>query len=253
MNRRNSTAWVSAALSCAVAAVVLLQGCANALTPLGENKYDCNRKENPASPYCHSFKSVETATNGTIPASRFDEPMSVGDHDRLTGIAPVPAAKMSAHMAASQGSSTVQYAPVQPSLGIAPGAAASAIEGLPVRVGPVVQRIWVKRFVDRNDLLVGDTVIYKEVIGSHWLGFDTNANPVAAATSAKGAYPHRSSNAQPASSKGTPANTDRDAAPQPRNSFSQPGLRGPGSGDVVPAPATEAPPVSGSGVSSMPQ
>lgn len=234
----------------ALATVSVLQGCASALTPLGENYYDCNRKENPASPYCHSFKSVESATTGTLPPSRFDQAMSVADHDRLTGIAPTVGGKPGA-------------APLVPGAGTMPGAAiaradgvgvaAPSLEGLPVRVGPVVQRIWVKRFVDDNDLLVGETVIYKEIVGSHWLGFDGSAGSATSSGKTSGAYPHRPADpsASPLGRSGPDLNS-RAAPARSRSEFAQPGARAPESSGVVSSPATEAPP-SESGVTSMPQ
>jgi conjugal transfer pilus assembly protein TraV len=245
---------------------VALQGCANVLTPLGENHYDCNRKENPASPYCHSFKSVETATNGELPQSRFDQAMTVSDHDKLTGIAPV-ATDVAATVASGGGAVVVSSsqgeghppanAPAARALvkssGV--GVAPKSLEGLPVRVGPVVQRVWVKRFVDENDLLVSETVIYKEIIGSHWLGYDGSAPGANATGQHGGVYPHRAP--QPlASTLGKPLDNpgnSRKPAPRPaRSGFVQPGTRAPESNGVVSAPATEVSP-SESGATSLPQ
>ena len=56
-----------------------LTGCARVLTPIGEERYDCNRKEDPSSPYCHSFRGVEEGTAGPMPDSRFDRQLQVGD------------------------------------------------------------------------------------------------------------------------------------------------------------------------------
>ena len=72
-------------------ALASLGGCASMFNPIGDNKYDCNRKENPDSPYCHSFRSVERATSNDIPDSRYDQSMSIAEIDKLTGIAPVNA------------------------------------------------------------------------------------------------------------------------------------------------------------------
>ena len=171
------------------AAVFLaLSGCASVLTPLGSNTYDCNRKENPASPYCHSFKSVEGSTAGEIPQSRFDETMRLSDLDRMTGIAPPEGNRPGVTPAAPGGAANSAKPLARP----------VPLEGLPVREGPVVQRVWIKRFVDDNDLLVSDTMVYKEIIPSHWQGFPH----IEGDSSARGgsSYPHR----PPATSSAVP-------------------------------------------------
>jgi len=43
------------------ATIAMLAGCS--FNPIGESKFDCNRKENP-SEYCRSFKALERSTNG---------------------------------------------------------------------------------------------------------------------------------------------------------------------------------------------
>ena len=252
------SSFAAAALLVAVAAaaVLALSGCTSLLTPLGENSYDCNRKENPASPYCHSFKAVEASTNGAVPDSRFDQLMSISEHDRLTGIAPVAPVKR------IEDNGPVTRAAASAPVAVAPSAtpAAAPLEGLPVRVGPVVQRVWVKRFVDDNDLLINETVIYKELIGSHWSGFEGAAAGGAATPGARrrDAYPHRPAvlaPAAPAPMTGKAASDNvisRDAPKSSRNGFTQPGARAPDAGGLVPVPTTEAPP-SESGTSSMPQ
>ena len=230
--------------------LVLLAGCSNLLTPLGESTYDCNRKENPASPYCHSFKSVEASTSGAIPPSRYDETMRLSDFDRMTGIAPVPKSATSRDVASPAGVS-VTALPLTP---------AGSLEGLPVRQGPVVQRVWVKRFVDGNDLLVGETVIYKEIIGSHWLGFGRGESPSGASSSSSQSssardgipYPHRAPPPAQLKSAGGPTGATSvtsgtaPAAPPTSPGFTQPGARAP-AGEMAPVPATS------SGTTSMPQ
>ena len=155
------------------AAAGLLLACASVLTPLGDNHYDCNRKENPQSPYCHSFKAVEESTAGAIPRSRYDETLRLSDLDRLTGIAPASAGTAAA-IGSQPGSMRLPGMSGGAALGQggAPTSAPPSLEGMPVRLGPVVQRVWVKRFVDGNDLLVGETVIYKEIMPSRWSGFE---------------------------------------------------------------------------------
>ena len=72
----------------AAVATFTLSACTSLLTPLGSDKYDCNRKENPASPYCHSFRSVADGTNTPMPDSRYDAAVRIADVDQLAGIAP---------------------------------------------------------------------------------------------------------------------------------------------------------------------
>jgi hypothetical protein len=234
------------------AAVFLaLSGCASVLTPLGSNTYDCNRKENPASPYCHSFKSVEGSTAGEIPQSRFDETMRLSDLDRMTGIAPperghpgAPPSAPGAQNFPTQGEAVGQSAaspgtpPAVAARPTKPLARAVPLEGLPVREGPVVQRVWIKRFVDDNDLLVSDTMVYKEIIPSHWQGFPH----IDGDSSSRGgpSYPHRPPGTSPAvmnknnnanSNGGSNGNTTRngggaaDAGTGTRSGFTQPGTR----------------------------
>jgi hypothetical protein len=66
-------------------------------------------------------------------------------------------------------------------------AASEPIDGMPVRRAPVIQRVFIKRFVDENDMLQDDIVVYKEVKGAKWAGFEGPG----AAGHKPGAYPHR--------------------------------------------------------------
>ena len=61
-----------AVIAISLCAVPVLSGCPAAFNPIGSNSYDCNRKQDPSSIYCHSFKAVEASTNGELPPSRFD-------------------------------------------------------------------------------------------------------------------------------------------------------------------------------------
>ncbi len=172
-------------LVCSVGFFVSLAGCANIFNPVGENKYDCNRKENPDSPYCHSFKSVEQATTKDVPASRYDEQMSIEDIDKLTGIAPVKKSENTDKNSVSNQNIFV-FAVDSPVSG------SSLPAGTPVRVGPVVQRTWVKSFNDKNDMLTSDQVIYKEVVPPHWAGeIASRTTQGITAGGLPGTYPHR--------------------------------------------------------------
>ena len=231
----------------AVVATVALSGCTSILTPLGSDKYDCNRKENPASPYCHSFRSVADGTNTPIPDSRYDAAVRISDVDQLAGIAPDAATGGSSDAGANRERSTADIiaaaGPLTTRAPRQPGATGPS-DATPVRVAPLVQRTWVKRHVEQGDRLVGSTYLYKEVTRGHWSGFvetsggsDTGAGPV---------KPHFPSEDDPvgiraatgAASKGAAALVSR-----VKSSLSQPGLATP-AGEVV------APPIDGA---SMPQ
>lgn len=139
-----------------------MSGCVNMLTPLGKNKYDCNRKEDPNSPYCRSFKAVESATSEELPLSRYDQPTSMAEFDRLTGVAPDQTTPKS----------MVQLPHLASNAQGIPGIAT----GTPVRLAPVIQRIWIKSFVDANDSITSDVIVYREVIPARWSGFQAGEN-----------------------------------------------------------------------------
>ena len=114
------------------------------------------------------------------------------------------------------------------------------LAGAPVREGPVIQRVWVKRFVDDRDLLTENTVVYKEIRATRWSGFDTaSTNTIAQ----MGAYPHK-----PAVAAATPAPTPSKDSDKPQNTtdFQQPGDNLSGQEETATAPAA-------SGASTMPQ
>ena len=142
----------------------LLSGCASLFTPQGSEHFDCNRKENADSPYCHSFRGATDSTNTPLPKTRYDESVSMSEADRLQGIAPA-ATGSNANTSAPSGGNAPDYLP---GVGRAP-----SMNGAPVREAPVIQRVWIKQHVDSNDMLVGDTVVYKEIIAPHWSGFPT--------------------------------------------------------------------------------
>ena len=171
-----------------LSAILNIYGCssvANIFNPVGENKYDCNRKENPNSPYCHSFRSVEKATTNDVPDSRYDELMSITETDKLTGIAPTKNyeranGKGESHLifnSNTQNSDDNKYKK-----------SSSLPKGTPVRVGPIVQRTWIKSFTDKNDMLISDQIVYKEVAPTHWAGQSINKEKK---NSNPGIYPHK--------------------------------------------------------------
>lgn len=208
----------------ALCAVPLLSGCPAAFNPIGSNSYDCNRKQDPSSIYCHSFKAVEASTNGELPPSRFDSDLNFSQYDKATDIAPVRQRDAAASPIRSgsgepvtlgSGGAATQGSARSETLNAA--AVDGMPDGMPVREGPVIQRTWIKHFVDGNDMLTSDTTVYKEIVRSRWSGFD-GGNPAGAA---RGVYPHK-----PADSK-TPEAPRPSQPPQPdtpqRTDFIQPG------------------------------
>lgn len=174
-------------LPAALVGVALLGGCSAAFNPIGSNTYDCNRKQDPTSIYCHSFRAVEASTNGELPDSRFDTELRFGDYDKATDIAPVGSGtgeRKGARVSGGAGEAVSIGRGALPGLG---GPAVPIPDGTPVREGPVVQRTWIKHYVDSNDARIGDMVVYKEVAATHWAGFD-GSDPESAQ---RRMYPHK--------------------------------------------------------------
>lgn len=178
---------------------LLVSGCAGWLTPMGVDKYDCNRRQDPNSPFCRSYKSVNAATKEDLPDSRYDQPYSVTEIDELTGIAPKDqrgakppkiASSIAGHLPHQQIHARDQY----------------PLSGGPVRVGPQIQRTWIKRYKDDRDMLTENTVVYKEVRGNRWAGFDEGRSGPGMRI---GAYPHK-----PAIEGSAQAKTPAQPAPQ---------------------------------------
>lgn len=187
----------------AAALAVTLAGCS--FSPIGESTFDCNRKENP-SEFCRSFKALEKSTNGPLPESRFDKEFKMSDYDRATGIAPdAPASRAPGRVAvASAGSLPHQRM----------SATGEPVAGMPVRKAPVVQRVYIKRFVDENDSLQGDMIVYREIKGSRWTGFDGAGHE----THAPGAYPHRAKDSIPVEADLATASSQQTNLAQPDSS-----------------------------------
>jgi len=160
--------------------LLILSGCANQMNPVGEAKFDCNRRQDAKSPHCRSFKSVDAATGGELPDSRFDKSFNIKELDKLNGIAPDLVIQK------EDGADQKIRTPAV----VLPHQRRSepALVGAPVREGPVIQRVWVKRFVDGRDVLTENTVVYREIKPTRWAGFDTRTT--AASAEAK-SYPRR--------------------------------------------------------------
>lgn len=186
-----------------------LTGCSSMFTPMGDDKWDCNRKQDPNSPHCRSFKAVESGTSGPLPASRFDREFNLSEVDALNKIAPEPSRK--------QGNTT------QVNLGALPHQRiiAPSIAGLPVREGPVIQRTLIKRWVDDNDALNEGSVVYREIRGNKWAGFSA-ANRIQDGGINPNIYPHREED--PPSSEDEKSGTKLKATPTQaqQQNFSQP-------------------------------
>jgi len=180
----------------------ILQGCGSMMNPIGDAKFDCNRKQDAKSPYCRSFKSVERSTNGEIPPSRFDQTFKMSDLDRMTGIAPDDVEE-------NKQSKSIDKPTLLPHQKPSYG---QPLAGAPVREGPVIQRVWIKRFVDGSDLLTENTVVYKEIRSTRWHGFDEREGGTSRNT-----YPHRPT--ESATVEGKPSNENG----QSQTEFSQPG------------------------------
>jgi conjugal transfer pilus assembly protein TraV len=196
MTNRNRQLIAVALPLCVVA---LLSGCSAAFNPIGSNTYDCNRKQDPASIYCHSFKAVEASTKSELPDSRFDTELKFSDYDKATDIAPVgkpheeqPPLRSGAGERVVMGDSSSAAQTIKASSAKQPVAADGMPDGMPVREGPVVLRTWIKHFVDSNDMLTSDTTVYKEIVQPHWAGFD-GGNPAGAL---HGMYPHKAADAK---------------------------------------------------------
>lgn len=172
------------ATASAAGMVVVLSGCASFFNPVGENKFDCNRRQGGNSEYCKSFKAMNASTDAPLPESRFDGRFSWADYDRAAGMAPV------------NGTKEKPAAIAQPQPMVANGQVGNLVRSVtsggtvrPVRLSPVVQRVWVKQFVDSNSDLHGETVVYREVIAARWAGYESDEK---AANSAgmRSNYPH---------------------------------------------------------------
>ena len=178
----------------AAIAAALLSGCAANFNPIGESKFDCNRKQDPSSFYCRSFSAVEASTNGALPETRFGTPFRIEDQDARQNIAPTQAVQFSSQTTTNYGVAGTPPVATTPTFTapiVLPHQVRSApLQGAPVRNGPVIQRVWIKRHVTEDDALVESTVVYKETQAPSWAGFKP-ATPVAGGGSAVAPYPRR--------------------------------------------------------------
>lgn len=210
----------------AIAVLATLSACS--FNPIGESTFDCNRKENP-SEYCRSFKALERSTNGVLPESRFDKEFRMSDYDRANGLAPDGV----------QEKSSVRSEQL-PSLAALPHNRGNAqqselVSGAPVRRAPVIQRTWIKQFVDENDMVQGEQKVYKEVESSRWTGFSSARGALPGVGSGALSYPHK------VKEKDSPvaATAEAGAAVNQANGFNQPEAPAEGSvGSATPPAAS---------------
>lgn len=190
-----------------VGCAILLAGCATQMNPVGEAKFDCNRRQDAKSPHCRSFRAVDQATDAPLPQSRYDQAFSISEMDRLTGISPDDS-NPKAHPS-KDGPKVLPLLPHQVRND-------APLAGQPVREGPVVQRVWIKRHVDGRDVLTEDTVVYREIKPTRWAGFPTPTTQVGVDMP----YPRR-----PKEEATTPQQRSNQVPPQQANSpeFNQPG------------------------------
>lgn len=208
----------------AIAALGILSACS--FNPIGESTFDCNRKENP-SEYCRSFKALERSTNGVLPESRFDKEFRMSDYDRANGLAPDGPQE--------KAGSRVEQSSAMVALPHNRGTAQQSelIAGAPVRRAPVIQRTWIKQFVDENDMVQGEQKVYKEVAASRWTGFNLSRGPASAAGSGALSYPHKGQDSPVA------ATGEAGPAASQANGFNQPEASADGSvGSATPPAAS---------------
>ncbi|MDN4571868.1 hypothetical protein DBB29_24735 [Pandoraea cepalis] len=215
MNIRWPAKRVTVLVACAL--TTMLSACSSAFNPIGTNTYDCNRKQDPSSVYCRSFRAVEASTNGSLPDTRFDKEMEFSAYDKATEIAPVGSG-VDAPLKSGSGEVLTSSANSLPHLG---ATSLPLMDGTPVREGPVIQRTWIKQFVDANDVLTADTVVYKEIIPTRWAGFN-GGDP---ASMQRGPYPHMAADTKAAGVTRAPAESAVEVTQQ--NNFIQPGAQAP--------------------------
>ena len=201
-----------------------LVGCSFA--PIGENKFDCNRKDAPEG-YCRNVHAVLESTDGTVPATKYGQKFDIEDYDAAVGYTDGVVEKKGG----KDGKGGVVV--VGGGLPHNAGVKMERIEGAPVRQAPVIQKVFIKPFVDENDILHEGGVAFKEVQTGKWTGFDriNAANNLAGGN----VYPHRvKGNSALFVENSIDNGTDDTSVPQ--QAFVQPGVQSP-AGGLVQSPA----------------
>jgi type IV conjugative transfer system lipoprotein TraV len=138
-------------------------GC-SVFRPVGQENFDCSGKKS-TDPFCRSIRGVDRSTVGAIPDTRYDKPFDYLSYSKYHG-------DLDDNDANASEGKTNATAKVK-STNLLPheiGQAGPVIQGAPVRAAPVIQKIWVNRYVDTNDKLHQPTEIFQEVVGARWVG-----------------------------------------------------------------------------------
>lgn len=188
-------------------------------SPIGDNKFDCNRKDTPIE-YCRSVRAVLNSTDGQLPDTKYGEKFNMEDYDIATGLSDKPSA-------------TPKEIKSPMLLPHNLDAGALSLAGAPVRQAPVIQKVYIKPFVDENDVLHEAQTAFKEVLTSKWTGFDRQ-NTVSNLSGGVN-YPHRSKDMAPVFIETADNGTDDPGQSQP--GFTQPNPQGQaGNGANSPTP-----------------
>ena len=177
-------------------------------SPIGDNKFDCNRKDAPLE-YCRSVKAVLNSTDGALPDTKYGEKFNMEDYDIANGLSDKPGS-------APKEIKSPMLLPHNLDAGAPP------IAGAPVRQAPVIQKVFIKPFVDENDVLHEAQTAFKEVLASRWTGFDRQ-NTVSNLSGGVN-YPHRSKDVAPVFIETADNGTDDSGHSQPE--FTQPNPQG---------------------------
>ncbi len=143
----------------AIVVMSMLNGCSTSVfNPIGEDNFDCNRKSGTNPDWCHSVKSAIKSTDGNIPETDFDKTFSMEQFYREQG-----------YVRGKSGDNPSQTS----ERGLLPHQVmrSAPVQGAPVREAPVVMQIYIKPFVNDDDVLVQGQTVYKEVVPSKWKGY----------------------------------------------------------------------------------
>ena len=163
-----------------------ISGCSFA--PIGENRFDCNRKDNPNA-YCRSIKAVERSTQGELPETRYEKRFNMQDYDRAYELNEIQQNKSSPIYLGVETAAVKKSDSALPSY---PMGGEDVLKGAPIRVAPVIQRVYIKSYVDADDMLIQDQIIYKEIARSKWTGFEGGSTPKSGVNLSVGLLqPHR--------------------------------------------------------------
>jgi conjugal transfer pilus assembly protein TraV len=159
-----------------------LAGC-SVFRPVGQENFDCSGKKS-TDPYCRSIRGIDRSTVGSIPDTRFDKPFDYMSYSRYHGDLD------DSEIGGSDGKRAAKPQSIADRLPHEIWQPGPVIQGAPVRAAPVIQKIWINRYVDSNDKLHQPTEIYQEVVGAQWVGAAAPAKRNASSTGAN-PYPFK--------------------------------------------------------------